>query len=723
MQRLNELKQLKVEVESKVKVAEKLAILNKTKQVQNYLQKYPCFSQHLEELPLIEQLVVKSVIVCEQAERVFAAYREGAWCQEEWLQLIKTLLAMEDFYDSCGGVIGYQLLLYQLIYEVEEPLCASSFSTATYYQPPGKNIMELDENIHQAIKQAIIELPHLAELYAVGGAGDRLNLKDPMTGKLLPAALLPFCGHTLLEGLVRDSQGREFLYYRLFHKQVTTPIAMMTSPEKENHLYITELCENSSWFGRPKDSFIFFEQPLVPVVTNEGEWIMKNPLELTLKPGGHGVIWKNALDHGVFDWLEKQGVTRLIVRQINNPVAGEDYGLLAFYGIGCKENKSFGFASCSRRIQAAEGMNVLCEKNFDDGYRYCISNIEYTDFQKKGVNDVPASEGSNYSAFPANTNILYATIEAIKEAITKSPIPGLLINYKSTFNRYTGDGEYEVVHGGRLESTMQNIADVIEDYYPMKKNISSLPPLKTFMTYNLRRKTLSVTKNEYQEGGNLKNTPLGCFYEHLLNKQELFVEHLGFTLPNMSEEESFLEKGPSFLIHYHPALGPLWSVIEQKIQGGSFAYGAELQLEIAEIAIENLQLEGSLLIEAEDIMGGKDQEGVIQYGKECGKCILKNVTVRNEGIDRLAENSYWCNEVQRKESLKIVLMGNGEFYAENVTLEGDQLIEVADGYRITALQEGGEVVFKKEEIDSPSWLWKYQFDEESKIQLSKVTQS
>lgn len=49
-------------------------------------------------------------------------------------------------------------------------------------------------------------LPDLGEIYPLGGSADRLGLVDPDTGECLPAAMLPYCGRTLLEGLIRDVQ-------------------------------------------------------------------------------------------------------------------------------------------------------------------------------------------------------------------------------------------------------------------------------------------------------------------------------------------------------------------------------------------------------------------------------------------------------------------------------------------------------------------------------------
>ena len=133
----------------------------------------------------------------------------------------------------------------------------------------------------------------------------------------------------------------------------------MTSKVNHNHDYIQEICLKNRWFGRPRGSFKFFTQPSIPVFTRQGEWCLQKPMKLLLRPGGHGVIWKLAEDKGIFDWLHSLGCKKALIRQINNPMAAVDYGLSAFLGIGHEGNKAFGFASCERRVNAHEGMNVL----------------------------------------------------------------------------------------------------------------------------------------------------------------------------------------------------------------------------------------------------------------------------------------------------------------------------------------------------------------------------
>ena len=141
------------------------------------------------------------------------------------------------------------------------------------------------------------------------GAGDRLGLVSEESGEPLPAAMLPYCGRPLLEGLVRDLTAREYLYYRTFGERCTTPVAIMTSDAKGNDRRVKELLAARNYFGRPKDSFKLFCQPLVPVLeASSGVWVLPEALTPSMKPGGHGAIWKLMHDNGIFSWLQGSGM-------------------------------------------------------------------------------------------------------------------------------------------------------------------------------------------------------------------------------------------------------------------------------------------------------------------------------------------------------------------------------------------------------------------------------
>nr|GME12659.1 UTP--glucose-1-phosphate uridylyltransferase 3, chloroplastic [Ipomoea batatas] len=195
------------------------------------------------------------------------------------------------------------------------------------------------------------------------------------------------------------------------------------------------------------------------------------------------------------------------------------------------------------------------------------------------------------------------------------------------------------------------------------------------------------------------------------------LSHCGINIPQIEGDNKYVDSGPPFLILLHPALGPLWEVIRQKFHGGSISEGSELQIEVAEFYWRDVQLDGSLIILAENVMGStmldENGETVLQYGKRCSRCKLKNVKVLNDGIDwNSRDNLYWKHDVQRFESVKVILHGNAEFEAMDVILQGNHVFEVPDGYKmkITPGNSGFEVqlnAIENRSMDSGTWFWNY----------------
>ncbi len=607
-----------------------------------------------------EQKVLEQVALIGQWERLIG---DGAQIDPLLFRdLLAKLLEIDHFYRELGGIAGYQRKIQELIQAQNQTVPRE----ALYHSPSFIEIGEESDEVLNAIEWGIDELPQMAEIYPLGGAADRLHLVDPETKDELPAAKLMFGGKTLLEGLIHDLQAREFLYFLKHGVQLTTPIAIMTSHEKNNHAHVIQICEEAGWFGRPRESFRFFTQPLVPAVNQQGDWCIAGPLKPVLKPGGHGAIWKLARDAGIFSWLQSLGRRKGLIRQINNPIAGLDYGLLAFTGIGCRKEMLFGFASCPRLLKAAEGVIVLVETKEN----LFLSNIEYCDFAKFGIQDQPLKAGEPYSRFSSNTNILFADLQAISNAVDSCPFPGLLINLKNgSYVTESGEKKEEVM--ARLESTMQNISDVFVE----KKGDGAR---KTFVTYNKREKTISTAKKAFVKGGSLQETPENCFYDLLKANRELLLQ-CGMTLPVESGLNDYLIEGPEVLFLYHPLLGPLYSMIRKKIEGGTMAIGSELSLQIRNFEARALSLSGSLQIIAENPIGCLNDQGELRYEKTGGGCILENVTIENEGVDWSGSSPFWKMDLKRKETVKIILKGSGRLIIRNRTLKGNHLIVVENG--------------------------------------------
>ncbi len=284
-------------------------------------------------------------------------------------------------------------------------------------------------------------------------------------------------------------------------------------------------------------------------------------------------------------------------------------------------------------------------------------------------------------------------------------------------------GEQQWILGGRLESTMQNIADYMVDSFPRKlKKDEYRFALQTFIIYNRRIKTISTTKQLYHPLESPLGTPEQTYYDLLSNHYDLF-RLCQFKLPEWNSFEETLAQGPSSILLFHPALGPLYSVIAQKIRRGKMAPGSELQLEIAEADIEDLDLTGSLLIESACPLGIIQTNSIHEYGNEC-RCSLKKLTICNQGIDRTLEQDYWIKDLKRVECVKIILHEGAEFHAEGILLEGSHTFEVPAHHRLVLLprSNGG---WKEEliPIDQPTWSWHYSFDNQNRIHLTKTIRS
>ena len=690
------LRSLLVTLRRTLSIHDKIEVLDALPEVDAYFSFPSPLKTFLNGLSLECEYVIKEVFAIGQGRRLFEGVLEENIYR--FRPLLEDLLALEAFYQDLGGIIGYQHLV--LILLTTENLSGDSEALTP---PEGVDLTQDCLDVRKAVVQGVKDQGKMGELYPVGGAADRLQLKDEKTEEGLPAARLIFLGKPLLEGVICDLQAREYLHYKLFGNQVTTPIGMMTSRTNRNHEHIRSICIQNRWFGRPKSSFKFFKQPSVPTFTKKGEWCLQKPLKLLLKPGGHGMLWKLLKQEKVFEWFESLDISKVLVRQINNPMAAIDYGLLAFLGIGHQKDKTFGFASCPRLVNAHEGMNVVKEVNG----KKVLTNIEYCDFEKCGIEDKSNTPDGKYSRFPSNTNILFADLKAVEKAAEKFPNPGLLVNFRRGHHHHAQEEKEEIA---RLETTMQNIADA----FSVEKEAS----LPTYLTFNERRKTISTTKKKSSVKGKMLETPEGCYYDYMLNAKELLKTHCQMELPAFPDEKTFTREGPSFLFSYHPALGPFYSTIGQKVRGGKLECGSELQLEIADLELENLFLNGSLLIHATDPMGHVEK-GILNYSNQTGRCHLKNVRVENGGIDWEEDHLFWKHEVKRVAALKIVLHGHSEFFAEDLTIEGDLTLEVPHGMRMRAEEKSGRVIFITEPLEQLASFWTYSIDSHERIKLKR----
>lgn len=686
-------------------VNEKEELLRELPTVKKIIASHPALIKEIAKLENEPRLAVLQILALDQAEVLFGSCQNMDDIKKESFgKVVEILRNTDQFYASIGGILGYHLAILK-------KLAAKEIKTHKYRLPPTYDIRD-DQNFkRRSIKAGIESLNGLAEIYVVGGAADRLELRDPVTNQPLPAALLPYLGNTLFEGLIRDLQAREYLYYKLIGRQTETPLVVMTSESNSNHNLLEDFFKLKAWFGRDPASIKIATQPLVPLISTEGNWCVEKEFVPYLRPGGHGALWKIALDEGVFEWLIRQGKKYTLIRQINNPSAGLDGTLLALGGIGHGMKKTFGFAACERLPGTAEGVDVLVPHKEDSLVRYSITNVEYTDLPPE-----LQTENADALNFPANTNILFADIKAIRHVINSNPLPGLVINMKTSVDTPSGQ-----VQAGRVESLMQNIADAVLSQPFVEGVAPEKDLLPSFVMMNPREKTISTAKKAFKPGGGLNETPQGAYYNLLKVYHELLKVHCGVDIQMVGTPEEYLNNDWGFLVYLHPALGPQFEIIAQKIRGGKISKQSVIELEIAELDLFHVELEGGLRIRADSPLGETSQ-GRLAYSEKGGKCTLRNVTISNFGVER-SNAVPWKKELQYKECLEIVLHGDAEFYAQNVTFEGPKRYEVPPGYRLKVSQNEEGIKESLQKISFPSWWWHYSFAADGTVVLRKMAQA
>lgn len=627
-----------------------------------------------------ETYVIALSVLLDQFDRLFKEFdtlddRAGAL-----KRLLEVLVSTERFYQPIGGLLGYYLEILHLLAEAEEE------HLPTFAPPPLHDMRKKTHEVWTYAYEGIQRLGEVAAIFTVGGAGDRLKLSDPQTGLALPVACLVFEGRTLLEWLFRDLEALEYLHYQVFGEKTSLPVLLMASHEKRNVQEVERLGELHSWFGKPPEDISMIVQSLVPVVTLDGQWVVLGPAQLMARPGGHGVIWKLASDAGAFTWLETRHISSMFVRQINNPLAGMDHTLSSLVGAGLKEGKAFGFAACPPRPGFAEGMNVLAVNQMGEAG---ITNIEYTKFETERAEHPELFEGK----CPANTNILFARLSSVAQALQNTPVPGMMVNAKV---------EAEVMEEGlfvrrpvaRLESMMQAIADSMMVPWEGDQN-----NLSTFLALYDREKSISVTKKALVQSQSAYETPECCLYDWYRACRRLLSEVCSCTLPEELSLEQFIDKGPNLSVFFHPALGPFWEIIGQRVASGHLFPNAELELEIAELFLHNFSVRGSFRLLCDAVTGPVDTKGFRSVGTKVGRARLENITIENEGLEEGPIGAHVSRSVPRKSSCTIRLVGAAELVAHNVTIRGDFSLTVPDGKRVTLRQaEDGSVAIQEEPI-------------------------
>jgi len=94
------------------------------------------------------------------------------------------------------------------------------------------------------------------------------------------------------------------------------PFYIMTSPI--NHEQTIIFFKENDYFGLSEGNVLFFQQGMLPCMTNEGKIIMETASKIAMAPDGNGGIYPSLQNSGMFDDMSDRGIKYLHVFSIDN---------------------------------------------------------------------------------------------------------------------------------------------------------------------------------------------------------------------------------------------------------------------------------------------------------------------------------------------------------------------------------------------------------------------
>ena len=148
----------------------------------------------------------------------------------------------------------------------------------------------------------------VAALVLAGGQGTRLGFSGPkgMYNIGLPS------GKTLFQLLVERLKRLQ----TLSSSASSIPFYIMTSPI--NHEETINYFKENEYFGLSDQDILFFQQGMLPCLTDDGKIIMETSSKVAMAPDGNGGIYPSLKNSGMLDNMTNRGIKYLHVFSIDN---------------------------------------------------------------------------------------------------------------------------------------------------------------------------------------------------------------------------------------------------------------------------------------------------------------------------------------------------------------------------------------------------------------------
>jgi len=533
-------------------------------------------------------------------EHVYQAWPEAGVDDAKKIQLAEQLADLDESYP--GGILTYikkaQVLLAQSAagHNPFEEYTASVPTGEILTYNPSDDVdggMTFDE----AEQLGLSEIGNSAFVLVAGGLGERLGY----SGIKLSLETNLCTNSNYLRVYVNYIQAMQRMAEQKMGKEagsVKIPLVIMTSGDTDAKT--RELLAANNNFGMEDGQIQIVTQDKVPALMNSDAALsMKGSYEVETKPHGHGDVHHLLLKHGHAEAWLKEGRKYVIFLQDTNALVVN--GILPTLGVSIQNEFHMNSICIPRFAGEASGAITKLTHNTDPDKNLVI-NVEYNQLdpllstQGDKLGDV-ADEVTGYSPYPGNANNLVMELESYVNTLHGED-QGVVVEFVNP--KYKDSTRTDFKKPTRLECMMQDFPKLLQKEMGQKAKVG-FTQLERWFSFSPAKNSLESGIDSVKSGSTAPGTMSSAESDKYLQNQRKLA-YAGVSIP--SEGEELVSVGgipvtPGPRVILSPSFAITQSQIKEKVTGGgSISTRSSLVVDGEEVTLNNLQLDGALVIKA-----------------------------------------------------------------------------------------------------------------------------
>lgn len=499
--------------------------------------------------------------------------------------------------DYPGGLQGY--------YKSAQQLLASSArgdNPLAGYKPKvpeGVHMFRSNPKYDEYTDYGLQEIAQSAFVLVAGGLGERLGF--PGIKLSLPVdTATEMCYLGLYCAALKA-------WYNEAKSPPSTPIPLAIMTSDDTHDATQALIDENKNFGLAEGQIILMKQGKVPALKNGAADFAadpSNPYKLVTKPHGHGDVHQLLYQRGLAKQWAQEGRKWVVFFQDTHALAIRK--IPSLLGVSAKEEFMMNSMSIPRRCGEATG--AICHLEAQDAGKNSLTmNVEYNQLEPllldtTGEGDVAGEDGM--SRFPGNVNTFAIQLGSYVAVLEKGE--GKVPEFVNP--KYTDDTRTAFKAPTRLECMMQDLP-------------KSFPAGAKLGFTCFERELYSPCKNatpdgaKKQQAGQLPGCAAACEADWYTDNAKM-LKLAGAKVDAPKEDISYLgvKWTAGARVHLHPSFAPTLSILKQRVGNVKMTARSTLVVQGKGVVLENLDLDGALIIRAHD---------------DCK--VIVNKTVKNDG--------------------------------------------------------------------------------------------